>query len=222
MKCEKTPSGGQRTIGRHVVISLCAACTGCILCAFSICPHHTTLPRRCLHGVHRVQHPGRHMAAAFASALPARGASEPRRWRIVCTGPLPRRCLHGVHLRDMLSTADGGRLCLGAACTGCIRQMLPRPRSGSSLPRRCLHGVLRQKPTNCGTPSCSIRRESVDSFSEINIKDSCADYFPALFCCQDDLHRHYRQPRTGNRPVLRCEQHRLFLFILSSHYRRLL
>ena len=141
MKCEKTPSGGQRTIGRHVVISLCAACTGCILCAFSICPHHTTLPRRCLHGVHRVQHPGRHMAAAFASALPARGASEPRRWRIVCTGPLPRRCLHGVHLRDMLSTADGGRLCLGAACTGCIRQMLPRPRSGSSLPRRCLHGV---------------------------------------------------------------------------------
>lgn len=91
-----------------------------------------------------------------------------------------------------------------------------------SLPRRCLHGVHRQKPTNCGTPFCSIRRESVDSFSEINSKDSCADYFPALFCCQGDLHHHYRQPRTDNRPVLRCEQHRLFLFILSSHYRRLL
>lgn len=91
-----------------------------------------------------------------------------------------------------------------------------------TLPRRCLHGVHRQKPTNCGTPFCSIRRESVDSFSEINNKDSCADYFPALFCCQGDLHHHYRQPRTGNRPVLRCEQHRLFLFILSSHYRRLL
>lgn len=90
------------------------------------------------------------------------------------------------------------------------------------LPRRCLHGVHRQKPTNCGTPFCSIRRESVDSFSEINNKDSCADYFPALFCCQGDLHHHYRQPRTGNRPVLRCEQHRLFLFILSSHYQRLL
>lgn len=92
----------------------------------------------------------------------------------------------------------------------------------TSLPRRCLHRVHRQTPTNCGTPFCSIRRESVDSFSEINNKDSCADYFPALFCCQGDLHHHYRQPRTGNRPVLRCEQHRLFLFILSSHYRRLL
>lgn len=92
----------------------------------------------------------------------------------------------------------------------------------AALPRRCLHGVHRHKPTNCGTPFCSIRRESVDSFSEINNKDSCADYFPALFCCQGDLHHHYRQPRTGNRPVLRCEQHRLFLFILSSHYRRLL
>ena len=105
-------------------------------------------------------------------------------------GPLPRRCLHGVH-----HVPDGQPTSLGA------------------LPRRCLHGVHRQKPTNCGTPFCSIRRESVDSFSEINNKDSCADYFPALFCCQGDLHHHYRQPRTGNRPVLRCEQHRLFLFI---------
>lgn len=132
VKCEKMPPGGQRTIGRHVVILLCAACTGCIC--------------------------------------------DGCKWR-----------------------ADNG-----------------------SLPQRCLHGVHWQKPTNCGTPFCSIRRESVDSFSEINNKDSCADYFPALFCCQGDLHHHYRQPRTGNRPVLRCEQHRLFLFILSSHYRRLL
>ena len=135
----------------------------------------------------------------FCFALPARGASPQ-------AGP----------------REAGGALCLGAACTGCI------DRSGCvdgrcfTLPRRCLHGVHRQKPTNCGTPFCSIRRESVDSFSEINNKDSCADYFPALFCCQGDLHHHYRQPRTDNRPVLRCEQHRLFLFILSLHYRRLL
>ena len=155
MKCEKMPPGGQRTIGRHVVILLCAACTGCILCR--------DYRRRC--------------TWHFASALPARGAS-----------------IRG-------DAAAGGR---------------------TPLPRRCLHGVHRQKPTNCGTPFCSIRRESVDSFSEINNTDSCADYFPALFCCQGDLHHHYRQPRTGNRPVLRCEQHRLFLFILSSHYRRLL
>lgn len=148
------PPGGQRTIGRHVVILLCAACTGCIR---------------------------RQSAPADARC------------------PLPRRCLHGVH------RGQGG-----------VRH------GESTLPRRCLHGVHRQKPTNCGTPFCSIRRESVDSFSEINNTDSCADYFPALFCCQGDLHHHYRQPRTGNRPVLRCEQHRLFLFILSSHYRRLL
>ena len=154
MKCKKMPPGGQRTIGRHVVILLCAACTGCI------------------------------------DGVP-RGAEE-------------------------------RALCLGAACTGCIGSSPSSGISSNALPRRCLHGVHRQKPTNCGTPFCSIRRESVDSFSEINNKDSCADYFPALFCCQGDLHHHYRQPRTGNRPVLRCEQHRLFLFILSSHYRRLL
>ena len=111
---------------------------------------------------------------------------------------------------------------LCAACTGCIQKASAPPTKSRALPRRCLHEVHRQKPTNCGTPFCSIRRESVDSFSEINNKDSCADYFPALFCCQGDLHHHYRQPRTDNRPVLRCEQHRLFLFILSLHYRRLL
>ena len=135
----------------------------------------------------------------FCSALPARGAScqEQRKLLGVC-------------------------LCLGAACTGCIGGQTRASSGAGPLPRRCLHGVHRQKPTNCGTPFCSIRRESVDSFSEINSKDSCADYFPALFCCQGDLHHHYRQPRTDNRPVLRCEQHRLFLFILSSHYRRLL
>ena len=136
----------------------------------------------------------------FCFALPARGASRSLGRNCPVKRTLPRRCLHGVHR----GSAAGLRL------------------YAHPLPRRCLHGVHRQKPTNCGTPFCSIRRESVDSFSEINNKDSCADYFPALFCCQGDLHHHYRQPRTGNRPVLRCEQHRLFLFILSSHYRRLL
>lgn len=149
------PPGGQRTIGRHVVILLCAACTGCIAV---------------------------------------------RTNTVIQNHALPRRCLHGVHLPHPLRRVDAHH----------------------TLPRRCLRGVHRQKPANCGTPFCSIRRESVDSFSEINNKDSCADYFPALFCCQGDLHHHYRQPRTGNRPVLRCEQYRLFLFILSSHYRRLL
>ena len=140
------PPGGQRTIERHVVILLCAACTRCI-------------------------------------------------WD--SSGEVPLYYW----------------LCLGAACTRCIYRTTAKQGDAYALPRRCLHEVHRHKPTNCGTPFCSIRRESVDSFSEINNKDSCADYFPALFCCQGDLHHHYRQPRTGNRPVLRCEQHRLFLFI---------
>lgn len=126
--------------------------------------------------------------------------------------------------RPVVKGPSGGTLlfCFALPARGASLKITKLIGGYESLPRRCLHGVHRQKPTNCGTPFCSIRRESVDSFSEINNKDSCADYFPALFCCQGDLHHHYRQPRTGNRPVLRCEQHRLFLFILSSHYRRLL
>ena len=191
--------GGQRTIGRHIVISLYAACTGRIQGG-----HHPEEEQGLCLGAACTGCIGRYGAqmcadCIFASALPARGASQ-------STCP-----------------ADWGKsLCLGAACTGCIRDGRILRRAPQALPRRCLHGVHRQKPTNCGTPFCSIRRESADSFSEINNKDSCADYFPILFCCQGDLYRHYRQPRTGNRPVLRCEQHRLFLFILSSHYRRLL
>ena len=234
------------TIDKGALHHLClgAACTGCIVRLLQLYARPQTLPRRCLHGVHRgafftvptgaglcldaactgcilpahhahgraqslclgaactgcITPPSRSaIPARFASALPARGASRAAGAQNG-QGALPRRCLHGVH-----------------------PARAPCPRAGTvSLPRRCLHGVHRQKPTNCGTPFCSIRRESVDSFSEINNKDSCADYFPALFCCQGDLHHHYRQPRTDNRPVLRCEQHRLFLFILSSHYRRLL
>lgn len=50
---KKMPPGGQRTIGRHVVILLCAACTGCI----------------------REELKTKGLAINFASALPARGAS---------------------------------------------------------------------------------------------------------------------------------------------------
>ena len=282
------PPGGQRTIGRHVVISLCAACTGCILrcaaprlagqlclgaaCTGCICPAYcrkqhlfsfaSALPARGASDI--TTESARDVV--FASALPARGASDhhspgsirdPLCLGAACTGcigesrdqhglsgSLPRRCLHGVHPPRWKPTTEPRCFASALPARGaslradhCGREVrsLPRrclhgvhpttsrrlPTSGT-LPRRCLHGVHRQKPTNCGTPFCSIRRESVDSFSEINSKDSCADYFPALFCCQGDLHHHYRQPRTDNRPVLRCEQHRLFLFILSSHYRRLL
>ena len=187
------PPGGQRTIGRHVVISLCAACTGCIYQAVST-------------GVYN---------ALFASALPARGASvrpallgDQRQLCLgaACTGcidrapgiipagyPLPRRCLHGVHLSGHHVVHLHHLLCLGAACTGCIgsgelgitlmsnfASALPArgasdtlllqftlwtfasalPARGASwrcrrlppwrcpLPRRCLHGVHRHSPVN--------------------------------------------------------------------------
>ena len=56
------------------------------------------LPRRCLHGVHRATVTAHNSVTVFASALPARGASQ---------------------------TVEAGQnvlfnLCLGAACTGCI------------------------------------------------------------------------------------------------------
>ena len=185
-------------LGDQRQLCLGAACTGCIIDSRTLRTHYI-----------------------FASALPARGASNHVRpvqfMALLCLGAACTGCI-----ATYLDATLDRELCLGAACTGCIIDFFKSSAPTETLPRRCLHGVHRQKPTNCGTPFCSIRRESVDSFSEINSKDSCADYFPALFCCQGDLHHHYRQPRTDNRPVLRCEQHRLFLFILSSHYRRLL
>ena len=159
--------------------------------------------------------------SGFASALPVRSASLLPSKRRFCThfaSALPVRSASA----NRRAFSPHRRLCLGVACAECIIPVASRALSIRSLPRRCLCGVHRQKSTNYGTPFCSIRRESVDSFSEIKNKDSCADYFPALFCCQGNLYHHYRQPRTGNRPVLWCEQHRAFLFILSSHYRRLL
>ena len=57
-----------------------------------------SLPRRCLHGVHR---------------SPIRAT--PRSSRT-----LPRRCLHGVHPYRPTAGTGGTNLCLGAACTECI------------------------------------------------------------------------------------------------------
>ena len=122
----------------------------------------------------------------FCFALPARGASVTGAngglTMALCLGAACTGCIRFIKLLIIHRV-----LCLGAACTGCILLRVPKRIHFRPLPRRCLHGVHRQKPTNCGTPFCSIRRESVDSFSEINNKDSCADYFPALFCCQGDL-----------------------------------
>ena len=79
------------------------------------------MPRRCLHGVHLRCAPGAACTPVFASALPARGAS----------------VLVGVGLLI-------GRLCLGAACTGCIHEDSTPTALRTSLPRRCLHGVHRR------------------------------------------------------------------------------
>ena len=79
-----------------------------------------TLPRRCLHGVHRQDAACARVGFNFASALPARGAS--------AAGT---------------SGTEQPVLCLGAACTGCIPFIFIRPRRLITLPRRCLHGVHR-------------------------------------------------------------------------------
>ena len=149
MNCEKMPSGGQRTIGRHVVISLCAACTGCI-------GPLTVVPAN---------------SPTFASALPARGASLRMCAESSITEPLPRRCLHGVHHIDKMSDFDFftlPRRCLhgvhhGCGHAGCDASALPRRclhgvhpgqeannrLHGRALPRRCLHGVHRNLQLVC-------------------------------------------------------------------------
>ena len=121
------------------------------------------MPRRCLHGVHPLTQPCERSYVSFASALPARGASQMACIRVrsnhlclgaACTGcitgkpclcllpwTLPRRCLHGVHLRWYRRGRTAPTLCLGAACTGCIPSVSSGQFEQVSLPRRCLHGV---------------------------------------------------------------------------------
>ena len=113
------PPGGQRTIGRHVVILLCAACTGCIPTSVALKLALTSLClgaacTGCIWAATALSTRSR----AFASALPARGAS-----------------------KLLQSGAMSQQLCLGAACTGCIADRVAHLRAGLALPRRCLHGV---------------------------------------------------------------------------------
>ena len=162
------PPGGQRTIGRHVVILLCAACTGV----------HQRTPQADLQTEH------------FASALPARGASNGFSESIVmlslCLGAACTGCIHSLwgctRIRNFasalpargassvpaLATSDfllclgaactgciagwavagsgTSELCLGAACTGCILCIRAQIFLRNALPRRCLHGV---HPSRC-------------------------------------------------------------------------
>ena len=117
------PPGGQRTIGRHVVISLCAACTGCITRALQVRRSASSLPRRCLHGVHPTAVGTITDERDFASALPARGASRGH----YSTRPLTTLCLGaactGCIRQNVVHRQGDARLCLGAACTGCIEHM---------------------------------------------------------------------------------------------------
>ena len=157
------PPGGQRTIGRHVVISLCAACTGCIakefdqalqytLCLGAACtgcihrPVRTRLKvsRLCLGaactGCIRLHA----LAGSRHKALPRRclhGVHPQVAHEVAAHHPLPRRCLHGVHPHDTGHYCASRWLCLGAACTGCIFPRLAPQAHAGALPRRCLHGV---------------------------------------------------------------------------------
>ena len=168
------------------LLCLGAACTECIREVSYQCQKFATLPRRCLHGVHQGNQDGQHIGQHFASALPARSASTATITKYPTFFTLPRRCLHGVHLPAAWESpaassfasalparsaslaaqehAHGRRLCLGAACTECIKVIpflfrklaafasalparsasiiqSPRSKLNNTLPRRCLHGV---------------------------------------------------------------------------------
>ena len=124
-----------------------------------------TSPRRCLHGVHHATAKGYTEAMGlclgaactgciknlherlserpgFASALPARGASrllEADKYTDHFASALPAR---GASRRARCERRMQ-RLCLGAACTGCIINVDALYAAAMALPRRCLHGVHR-------------------------------------------------------------------------------
>lgn len=85
----------------------------------------------------------------------------------------------------------------------------------ATLPRRVPCGLHRQKCTKHDVQFRGMCRESVDSFSRHCINMPCADYFPVLFCCQGDLYRHCRQPRTDNRPGFLVRTAALFYVCLG-------
>ena len=82
-----------------------------------------TLPRRCLHGVHPTHPAQARNRLFFASALPARGASPGllnyRIDREVFVSALPAR---GAS-ENIPYSKFTVKLCLGAACTGCIEAL---------------------------------------------------------------------------------------------------
>ena len=82
-----------------------------------------TLPRRCLHGVHPTHPAQARNRLFFASALPARGASPGllnyRIDREVFASALPAR---GAS-ENIPYSKFTVKLCLGAACTGCIEAL---------------------------------------------------------------------------------------------------
>ena len=174
----------------------------------------TTLPRRCPHGVHpplitsRTAQQGLCHGAVRTECIPHICVFA-RKGQDLCHGAVRTECIPSARARASAQRSFATALSARSA-SPCITTTYSLQ---SALPRRCPHGVHLQKQTNF---VCIMRRELVDSFSG-TAKSSCADYFPILFCCQSDLYHHDRQPRTGNRPVLLCEQHSHFLCIRPSH-----
>ena len=76
----------------------------------------------------------------FRFALPARSASLPSLGLLIKLLTSPRRCLHGVHHATAKGYTEAMGLCLGAACTGCIKnlheRLSERPGFASALPAR--------------------------------------------------------------------------------------
>ena len=122
------------------VLCLGAACTGCIVRHSSSSKHFPSLPRRCLHGVHRsaIVEVGAWMT--FASALPARGAS-----RYTSIPALARFFASALPARGASPIVIFVKPCSNFASALPARGA-SRPRSTdradrATLPRRCLHGV---------------------------------------------------------------------------------
>ena len=122
-------------------LCLGAACTGCIAVLLLGKLLRQSLPRRCLHGVHR---DADGIIAAQKQTLPRRCLHGVHHVvavvAVVAMHALPRRCLHGVHRKGAVPVLRERNLCLGAACTGCITdqalQVIEEIHFASALPAR--------------------------------------------------------------------------------------
>ena len=170
---------------------------------------------------------------SFASAHPARIASTCGAICAPLVRPLPQHIPHGLHrsawrrrgFRQIFASAHPARiaskaeliwpeemnLCLSTSRTDCIRIFFHGLSPPITLPQHIPHGLHQQNRTDAMPQIHAICCELVDSFSDAAKAASALTIF-----CQGNLYCHYRQSRTDNRPVFRCEPHRKSLLAYAS------